>query len=588
MEAIILAGGLGTRLRAVVSDLPKPMAPIDGKPFLAHQIRYWKSQGIHRFILSVGYQWEKIQAHFGNEFDGIAIDYVIEQKPLGTGGGVLLAAEHLKKREPFLLLNGDTLFQVDLSRLKNFHDEKGADITLAIACVGKNNRYGRVILDEAGRILDLKSEPGDRSRIGTKASAPLRGSSPRSYVNGGVYLIEPKVLSTGRPFPFERAPVKAMSLEDALIPELIQAGAKVFGLVSTGPFVDIGVPSDYFRAHRMLKNSDTRSSDAGRGVRAVPTEKAGCLAYKILITGGAGYIGSVLVPELLARGAKVTVVDNFMYGQSSLNSVCYERDFQVVGGDVRDEKLMSSLLKDKDIIIPLAALVGAPLCAKDPMAATAVNREALIGMYKKLGRNQWVLMPTTNSAYGTANGNDVCTEETPLKPISLYAKDKVEVERVLMDRANAISFRLATVFGMSPRMRIDLLVNDFTYRAVYDRFVVLFESSFRRNYIHVRDVVRAFLFGIENFEKMRGQIYNVGLSDANLSKRELCVAIQDHVPEFVFLDAPVGKDPDKRNYIVSNEKIERAGFRPIHSLDTGIGELIKGYAMIKNTKYGNM
>lgn len=576
MEAIILAGGMGTRLRAVVSDLPKPMAPIDGKPFLAHQLAYWKSQGINRFILSVGYQWEKIQTYFGNRFDGIAVDYVIEREPLGTGGGVLLAAEHLIKREPFLLLNGDTLFEVELQELKNFHDEKAANITLAIAHIEKNNRYGRVALDKVGRIFDLKSGPVDRSRVGTEN---------RSYVNGGVYLIEPKVLGRTR---VEKASVKAISLEDELIPGLIKAGAKVFGLVSTGPFVDIGVPGDYFRAHRMLKNSGSKSSCAVRGGSDVPTKKGGCVPYNILVTGGAGYIGSVLVPELLAHGAKVTVVDNFMYGQSSLNSVCHERDFQVVGGDVRDEKLMRSLMKDKDIIIPLAALVGAPLCAKDPTAATAVNREALIGMCKELGQNQWVLMPTTNSAYGTADGNDVCTEETPLKPISLYAKDKVEVESVLMDRANAISFRLATVFGMSPRMRIDLLVNDFTYRAVYDRFVVLFESSFRRNYIHVRDAVRAFLFGIENFEKMRGQVYNVGLSDANLSKRELCVAIRDHVPEFVFLDAPVGKDPDKRNYIVSNEKIEKAGFRPIHSLDMGIRELIKGYAMIKNTRYGNM
>jgi nucleoside-diphosphate-sugar epimerase len=249
---------------------------------------------------------------------------------------------------------------------------------------------------------------------------------------------------------------------------------------------------------------------------------------------------------------------------------------------------MKGLLKKADVVIPLAALVGAPLCNQDPVGATTTNRDAILMMLEHLSPSQWVLMPTTNSAYGTGDKDNFCTEESPLRPISRYAIEKVEVEKHLMQHRNAISFRLATVFGMSPRMRIDLLVNDFTYRAVNDRFVVLFESAFKRNYIHVRDVSRAFQHGLANFEKMKGQIYNVGLSDANVSKRELCEIIARHVPGFVFLEAPVGKDPDQRNYIVSNAKIEATGYRPAHSLDAGVAELVKGYTMIRNTLHGNV
>ena len=209
-------------------------------------------------------------------------------------------------------------------------------------------------------------------------------------------------------------------------------------------------------------------------------------------------------------------------------------------------------------------------------------------MIKLLSKEQRVLMPTTNSAYGTGDLNNFCTEESPLRPISQYAIDKVAIEKELLQHENTISFRLATVFGMSPRMRIDLLVNDFVYRAVNDRFVVLFESSFKRNYIHVRDVSRAFQHGINNFEKMKGNIYNVGLSDANVSKKELCQIIQSNLPDFVFLEALVGKDLDQRNYIVSNAKLEKTGYSPMFSLNNGIEELIKGYRMIKNTKYGNI
>jgi nucleoside-diphosphate-sugar epimerase len=310
--------------------------------------------------------------------------------------------------------------------------------------------------------------------------------------------------------------------------------------------------------------------------------------FNILVTGGAGYLGSTMVPDLLQLGHKVTVLDSFMYKQSSLNHMCHHSNFSVVRGDIRIESVMAPLIKKADIVIPLAALVGAPMCSQDPVGATTVNHDAIVLMLKLLSKQQMVLMPTTNSAYGTGDKNNFCTEESPLNPISIYAKEKVGIEKELMQRENAISFRLATVFGMSPRMRIDLLVNDFTYRAVYDRFVVLFESSFKRNYVHVRDVSRVFQHAISNFDKMKGQIYNVGLSDANVSKRELCEHIQKQVPDFVFLDAPVGKDPDQRNYVVSNAKIEATGFKPMYSLDAGISDLIKGYTMIKNTCYGNV
>jgi len=312
------------------------------------------------------------------------------------------------------------------------------------------------------------------------------------------------------------------------------------------------------------------------------------MSYNILVTGGAGYLGSTLVPDLLHAGHRVTVVDNFMFKQTSLHHVCHHPNFNVVKGDIRVESTMAPLIKKADIVIPLAALVGAPLCSMDPVGASTINHDAILLMLNLMSNNQWVLMPTTNSAYGTGDENNFCTEESPLRPISLYAKEKVKVEQILMERENAISFRLATVFGMSPRMRIDLLVNDFTYRAVHDRFIVLFESSFKRNYVHVRDVARVFLHGITQFDAMKGQIYNVGLSDANVSKKELCERIQTQCPEFVVIDAPVGVDPDQRNYVVSNAKLEATGFKTSMSLDAGIAELIKGYTMMKNTQYSNV
>lgn len=312
------------------------------------------------------------------------------------------------------------------------------------------------------------------------------------------------------------------------------------------------------------------------------------MSYNILVTGGAGYIGSTLVPNLLQAGHKVTVLDNFMFKQTSLHHVCHHQNFNVVKGDIRVESTIAPLLKKADIVIPLAALVGAPLCNMDPVGASTINHDAILLMLKLMSKEQLVIMPTTNSAYGTGDENNFCTEESPLRPISLYAKEKVKVEQSLMERENAISFRLATVFGMSPRMRLDLLVNDFTYRAVYDKFIVLFESSFKRNYIHVRDIARVFLHGIDNFNSMKGEIYNVGLSDANVSKKELCERIKKQCSDFVIIDAPVGADPDQRNYIVSNKKIEATGFKTSMSLDDGIAELVKGYTMMKNTQYSNV
>jgi len=295
-----------------------------------------------------------------------------------------------------------------------------------------------------------------------------------------------------------------------------------------------------------------------------------------------------MVPELLKAGNQVTVLDNFFYHQNSLAHVCHDTNLKVINGDIRLKEIMTVAMSEADIIIPLAAFVGAPLCNKDPVGATTINRDAILMMLELANDDQAILMPTTNSAYGSGNDNNFCDEESELHPITQYAKEKVEIEKALMDRKNSISFRLATVFGMSPRMRIDLLVNDFAYRAVHDKFIVLFESHFKRNYIHIRDVTRVFLHGIANFDSMRGNIFNVGLSEANLSKKELCEAINIHAPDFMFIEAPIGKDPDQRNYIVSNEKIEGTGFKPLHSLDAGIQELIKGYTMIKNTKHGNV
>jgi len=310
--------------------------------------------------------------------------------------------------------------------------------------------------------------------------------------------------------------------------------------------------------------------------------------HSILVTGGAGYLGSILVPELLAAGHRVTVLDNFMYEQNSLAQVCANPDFDVVNGDARSADTLKPLLAKADSVFPLAALVGAPLCNKDPIAATTTNRDAIATLSKMMSPQQRIIMPITNSGYGVGEKGKFCTEDSPLRPVSLYGRGKVEAEKIILERDNSISLRLATVFGMAPRMRIDLLVNDFVYRAVNDRFVVLFEAHFKRNYIHIRDVARAFIHAMDRFDEMKGRPYNVGLSDANLSKAELCERIKAHIPAFVYLEAPIGEDPDKRDYIVSNSRIEATGYRPAYGLDDGIRELIKGFRMIRDRVYGNV
>lgn len=309
--------------------------------------------------------------------------------------------------------------------------------------------------------------------------------------------------------------------------------------------------------------------------------------YNILVTGGAGYLGSVLVRQLLRLGHKVSVLDNFMFQPNSLLDCCHYDTLEVVRGDARDKELLQKLVKDKDIIIPLAALVGAPLCDRDRVGAETTNTGAVRTLCDVLSKDQRIIIPITNSGYGIGQKGKYCTEETPLNPVSFYGRTKVEAEKIVLGRPNSISLRLATVFGTSPRMRIDLLVNDFTYRAVKDRFIVIFEGHFKRNYIHIRDVAKAFIHAIDNFDTMKNEPYNVGLSDANLSKLELCARIKEQIPDFVYLEAEVGEDPDKRDYIVSNEKIEKTGFKPDYSVARGIAELIKGYTIISNSVYCN-
>lgn len=309
---------------------------------------------------------------------------------------------------------------------------------------------------------------------------------------------------------------------------------------------------------------------------------------RILITGGAGYIGSVLTPQLLAQGHEVTVLDSFLFRQNSLLDCCHHPRFQVVRGDARSQDVLKPLASRADLIIPLAALVGAPLCDADKIAAESTNWGGIELLCRLLSKEQRLMMPVTNSGYGIGEKDKFCTEDSPLRPISLYGVTKVKAEALVLQRENSLSFRLATVFGVSPRMRTDLLVNDFVYRAINDRAVVVFEGHFKRNYIHIRDVARLFLHGLANFETMRGRPYNAGLEEANLSKLELCAVIQKHLPKFVYLEAPIGEDPDKRDYIVSNARLAQTGFKTEWNLDLGIQELIRGYTILKNNAYANI
>ncbi|HAM41296.1 MAG TPA: hypothetical protein DCP69_08140 [Candidatus Omnitrophica bacterium] len=309
---------------------------------------------------------------------------------------------------------------------------------------------------------------------------------------------------------------------------------------------------------------------------------------KILVTGGAGYLGSVLVPTLLAGSHEVAVLDNFLYGQASLLDCCHHQGLTIIRGDARDRAVLAAAVKQADAIIPLACLTGAPACDRNPAEARRINLEAIRLLLELRSRTQPIIFPTTNSGYGIGQAGIHCTEETPLRPVSLYGQLKVEAEQAVLEAGHSVTLRLATAFGISPRMRLDLLVNDFVYRAVTDRFLVVFQGHFKRNYIHVRDIAQAFLHALTHLETMNGQPYNVGLSDANLSKLELCAEIKKQIPAFYYVEAAIGEDPDKRNYIVSNEKIERTGFRPRVSLQDGIAELIKGYQVVRRTMYANV
>lgn len=309
---------------------------------------------------------------------------------------------------------------------------------------------------------------------------------------------------------------------------------------------------------------------------------------KILVTGGAGYIGSVLCPILLSEGYSVTVIDNLLFNQHSLNSCCAYSNFEFINGDITNFNLINEEIKKHDIIIPLAAIVGAPACAKNESLAKLVNYDACMNIINQSSTNQIVIFPNTNSGYGISNSDNECDETTPLNPISTYGKHKVEVEKAILDKNNSVTFRLATVFGVSPRMRTDLLVNDFVLRSYKDRFLILFEENFRRNYIHIRDIAYTFMFAINNFEKMKGEPYNVGLSSANLTKRQLAEKIKEHLPNTYIHAAAIGEDPDKRDYIVSNKKLESLGWNPQYNLDDGIKELIKCYSYLKVSSFANI
>lgn len=309
---------------------------------------------------------------------------------------------------------------------------------------------------------------------------------------------------------------------------------------------------------------------------------------RFLVTGGAGYIGSVLVEKLLFENHEVVVLDNFMYKQNSLNHLCHDKNLLILNGDIRDKALIDSVMRRVDVIVPLAAFVGAPLCSKDPWTSQQVNFDAMKYLFDQKNKNQIIVMPTTNSAYGSGDADNYCDESSPLKPLSSYAKQKVELERSLVDLENAVSLRLATVFGASPRMRVDLLVNDFVYRAVSDGYIVLYQSGFRRNYIHVRDVASSICFMVDNIEKATGEVYNVGLTEANLSKLELCERIQKYIPQFVIHEEEYGVDPDQRDYIVSNAKIEKLGWAPSVSLDSGLTELTKLYKYLGRSGCSNV
>lgn len=332
---------------------------------------------------------------------------------------------------------------------------------------------------------------------------------------------------------------------------------------------------------------------------------------RLLVTGGSGFIGSVLIHKLFQAKSrffslkesnqidnndphiinfdKITVYDNLFYKQTSLTEFCYRKDFEFIYGDVRDKNKLKKYIDESDIIIPLAAIVGFPACDKDPELATQINEEHIKFIMENCNNNQKIIFPNTNSGYGSMENGQPCTENSPLNPVSHYGITKVNAEKYVLNYGG-ISIRLATVFGISQRMRLDLLVNDFVYKAFNDGYIVLFEKDFKRNYIHIQDVALTFIHMIHNYDKLKGQVYNVGLSTANLSKYELCMKIKNFLPTFSIQSDSINTDPDKRDYIISNDKLESTGWKPYYSLEDGIEELIKAYTIISNSnkKFTNL
>ena len=312
------------------------------------------------------------------------------------------------------------------------------------------------------------------------------------------------------------------------------------------------------------------------------------MTRRVLVTGGAGYLGSILCEHLIAAGYAVTVLDSLQHGGAPLLHLGASPRFDFVRGDARDEEVMRGLLARHDVVVPLAAIVGASACDRDPQMAESVNLGAIRMLDRLRSPDQLVVFPNTNSGYGTRAELAVCTEDTPLEPISLYGRTKVQAEAELLGRPNAVSLRLATVFGLSPRMRLDLLVNHFVHVAVTQGYLVLFEAHFRRNFVHVRDVADAVLHAIANGGAMAGRAYNVGLDEANLTKAELAERVRAQVPHFHVTEAAIGRDPDRRDYLVSNERLRAAGFVARRGLDDGIRELIKGLAMLPRSPFHNV
>jgi len=310
---------------------------------------------------------------------------------------------------------------------------------------------------------------------------------------------------------------------------------------------------------------------------------------RVLVTGGSGYLGSILTEMLIVRGFDVTVVDNLAYSQNTLFNLFSSKKLKFVFGDITNEKFMQKLLEEGnfDYIFPLAAVVGFPVSEQKPEITWMINHGSILTILKHRKKGNRIIFPTTNSGYGITSGDAECTEDSPLNPISTYGKSKVEAEKAVMAAGDSICFRLATLFGFSPRMRTDLLVNDFVYKAVNEKSIILFERKFKRNFLHVRDAARGFLWAMGNWEGMQGRTYNLGHPDYNISKGELCQLIKKRVPGLNIFYAEIGSDPDKRNYVVSNARVLATGFTFSHSLEAGIDELVRGYEAFRDYRFKN-